>query len=173
MGLTPLEGLVMGRRSADIDPAVPGHLHRALGMGWEGVEDMLLHESGLKGLCGVHDMREVGRLAVGGDADAQLALEIFAYRVRKYVGAYFAVLGGLDALVFTGGIGEQDAQMRASVCAGLEGLGIALDPGRNRAVAGEAASVQGEGTPVALPAVPADEERQIARQALQCLAAGP
>ncbi len=173
MGLTPLEGLVMGKRSGDIDPAIPFHLHRTLGMGWDDVEDMLLHGSGLEGLCGADDMREVRRLATANDPNARLALEIFAYRIRKYVGAYFAVLGGLDALVFTGGIGEHDTRMRASVCAGLEGLGIVLDPERNQAVTRDPAAIQRAGGPVSVLVVPTDEEQEIARQALQCLNGGP
>jgi len=113
MGMTPLEGLVMGTRCGDLDPAVPFYLGREAGLTPEAAERALNQDSGLKGLCGVGDMREVHRLAEGGDAPARLALELFCYRIKHYVGAYLAVLGRVDALVFTGGIGENDPAVRA------------------------------------------------------------
>ena len=133
MGLTPLEGLVMGTRSGDLDAAVLFHLHRQAGLGFDELETMLNRESGLKGLTGSGDMRDVRRAALAGDGQAQLALEVVAHRIRHYVGAYLAALGGLDAVVFTAGVGENDAALRASAMAGLAHLGIEVDADRNTA----------------------------------------
>ena len=124
MGMTPLEGLVMGTRSGDLDPAIPFYLMRQLALSPEKVENLLNKESGLKGVCGVSDMREIQRRAGQGDERAALAFEMFCYRVKKYIGAYTAVLGRVDAIVFTGGIGENSAAVRGAVCAGLQHLGI-------------------------------------------------
>ena len=135
MGLTPLEGIAMGTRSGDVDPAVVFHLARQRGMEIDEIERLLNNESGLLGLSGSsQDMREIEEAALGGDQRSRLALEVFSYRVRKYIGAYFAVLGRIDALVFTGGIGEKSASIRRWVVQGLEGLGLELDRARNRAV---------------------------------------
>jgi acetate kinase len=131
MGMTPLEGLVMGTRSGDVDPGIFGYLQRNLGLDAEAVEKALYEESGLKGLTGTADMRDVEEMAATGNAAAQLAIEIYAYRARKYVGAYAAAMGGLDALVFTGGIGENSAAMRRRICEGLSFLGLMLDTERN------------------------------------------
>jgi acetate kinase len=117
-------------------------------------------------LCGVADMREIQTRAAGGDAAAALALEMFCYRVKKYVGAYSAALGQVDAVVFTGGIGENSAVVRQKVCAGLENLGITLDETRNAAVAGKTVTISRAGSPVAVLVVPTDEESEIARQAM-------
>jgi len=125
MGMTPLEGLVMGTRSGDVDPGLFGFLSRQHGVSIREVEEALYSESGLKGLTGSSDMRDVEDRAGGGDADAQLAIELFAYRARKYIGAYAAAMGGLDAVVFTGGIGENSPSMRRRICDGLEFMGLA------------------------------------------------
>ena len=143
MGLSPLEGLVMGSRSGDVDPTVVNHVAAATGRAFEDVSADLNLASGLKGLCGVSDMREVTARADAGDEDARLAIAVFGYRIRKYVGAYLAVLGRCDALVFTGGIGQHSAVVRARACAGLEGLGIVIDAERN----GRGASVVSSGAP--------------------------
>src|SRR5262249_37313885 len=127
MGLTPLEGLVMGTRSGDVDPGLVLHLIRSEGMSAAQVDHLLEHESGLKGLGGSGDVRDLQKAAAGGDAAATLALDAFAYRVRKYVGAYAAVLEGLDAIAFTGGIGEHSSLVRRLVCRGLAWLGVRLD----------------------------------------------
>ena len=124
MGLTPLEGLVMGTRSGDVDPGLLLYLLRTQGMTPDGLDDLLNHQSGLKGLAGQSDVRELEQAADAGDERATLALDIFAYRVRKYIGAYAAALGGLDALAFTGGIGEHSPPMRARICRDLEFLGL-------------------------------------------------
>jgi acetate kinase len=169
MGMTPLEGLVMGSRCGDLDPSVVTYLQREAGMSAEGIDELLNAESGLRGLAGVNDMREIHRLRTAGNPRAQLAFEVFCYRVRKYIGAYLAVLGGADAIVFSGGIGEHDAAVREACTAGLEGLGIAVDPDRNRA-AGDGSAVHGADSAVALLVISADEEAEIARETLQALA---
>jgi acetate kinase len=134
------------------------------------LEKLLNSGSGLKGLCGVADMREIQSQAAAGDGEAALALEIFCYRVKKYLGAYAAALGHVDAVVFTGGIGENSAVVRGKVCAGLENLGVALDETRNAAAAGAPALISREGSAVAVLVVPTDEELEIARQAMAVIA---
>src|SRR5262249_55073640 len=131
MGLTPLEGLIMGTRCGDVDPGLVLHLLTAEGMSPAEVDDLLNHQSGLLGLGGHGDVRDLQQAAQQGDARASLALDAFAYRVRKYIGAYTAALGGLDALAFTAGIGEHSPLVRRLVCARLECLGVRLDPARN------------------------------------------
>lgn len=169
MGMTPLEGLVMGTRSGDLDPGVPGYLAARTGTGLDQITDELNRGSGLLGLSGVsNDMRAVQQAAAGGNAQAQLALEVFGYRVAKYVASYLVPLGGLDAVVFTGGIGENSVDTRADVVGRLAFLGWQLDRQANAAaVGGTAGRIAGcdDGTgPVAL-VVPTDEEYVIARQA--------
>jgi acetate kinase len=166
MGLTPMEGLVMGTRSGDVDPGLVLHLINALGMSAAAVDDLLNHRSGLRGLCGSSDMREVEQAAEAGDARARLAREAFAYRVRKYVGAYAAALGGLDAIAFAGGIGEHSPDTRARICRGLEFLGVRIDASSNqRTIAGETpARISAHGVAVQVWVVPTDEEGQIARE---------
>lgn len=134
MGMTPLEGLVMGTRSGDVDPGMFAYLARELGLDAEHIERQLYINSGLKALAGSHDLREVERKAAEGDADAQLAINVYAYRVRKYIGAYAAAMGGVDVIAFTGGIGENSASMRRRVCDKFEFLGLHLDDDKNQAV---------------------------------------
>jgi acetate kinase len=165
MGLTPLEGLVMGTRSGDVDPALVLHLRRTAGLGVEAIDDLLNTRSGMLALAGESDMRAVHRRIAAGDRDAALALDVYCYRVRKYVGAYLAALGGADAIVFTGGVGEHDAVTRARSLAGLERLGIAVDAGRNAAASGEPRTISAAGAEVAVLVVPTDEERQMAVEA--------
>jgi acetate kinase len=166
MGLTPMEGLVMGTRSGDVDPGLLLHLMNALGMSPAAVDELLNRRSGLLGLCGHSDMREVQRAAQGGDARSKLALDAFIYRARKYVGGYAAVLGGLDAIGFAGGIGERSAEVRAGICRGLEFMGVRIDAARNdQATGGEQPTrISGDGAAVQLWVVPTDEEGQIARE---------
>jgi acetate kinase len=171
MGLSPLEGLVMGTRSGDIDPAVIFHLIREAGMDPHEVETLLNRGSGLKGLCGDNDLRTVADRAAGGDEDAQLALDVYCHRIRKYVGAYTAVLGGLDALVFTAGVGENASGVRARVCRDLGMLGIELDVDRNDGARvsdapGGVVAIHAEGSRVAVLVVATDEEREIAASTL-------
>ena len=162
MGLSPLEGLVMGTRSGDLDPTVITHVATAADRPIEDVFDDLNRASGLRGLCGASDMREITARAEVGDEAARLAIDVFAYRIKKYVGAYLAVLGGrCDALVFTGGIGQHSAVIRAAVCAGLEGLGIVLDADRN---AGGGDVVSADSSPITVLVIATDEELEIARE---------
>ena len=169
MGLTPLEGLVMGTRSGDLDPAVPLFLQRAAGLGAAEVDALLNEQSGLRGLCGSNDMREVLAREAAGDERARLALAVYVHRLRKCIGAYLAVLGGLDALVFTGGVGENAARVRELACAGLERLGIALDGARNAAAQDSLGEIGAAGAPVRVLVVRTDEELQIARETLAVL----
>jgi acetate kinase len=166
MGLTPLEGLIMGTRCGDLDPALPFFLQARTGRSFAEIESLLNRESGLKGICGDSDMREIQQRALAGDAQAELALEMFCYRIRKYIGAYTAALGRVDALVFTGGIGENSAEVRTRSCRGLSALGITLDERKNGAVAGSVAAIQTGESRVAILVIPTDEEREIARLTL-------
>lgn len=169
MGMTPLEGLIMGTRCGDLDPAIHFYLARTTGLSNNEIESLLNKESGLKGICGSNDMREVHRLADAGDAQAQLALDMYCYRIKKYIGAYFAVLGQLDALVFTGGIGENDAWIREQCCSGLEALGIALDTQKNTSANRTAFDIHNEAYPVRLLVIPTNEELEIALQTVSCI----
>ena len=164
MGLTPLEGLVMGTRSGDLDPAILFHLHRQAGLGFDELERMLNRESGLKGLTGTGDMRDVAAAADAGDEAAELALEVVRHRLRKYVGAYLAVLGGLDAIVFTAGIGENNADLRQRTLEPLGHLGIRIDAEANAVRSKEARRISLADSPVAVLVVPTNEELEIARQ---------
>ena len=167
MGMTPLEGLIMGTRCGDLDPVILFYLERVAGLSSQELESVLNHDSGLKGICGVQDMRTVHQRADAGDPDAELALSMYAYRIRKYLGAYFAVLGQVDAIVFTGGIGENDADTRARVCKGLHGLGIQLDDDRNRSAGTGVAAIHTSTSPVSLLVIPTNEELEIARQTVK------
>ena len=167
MGLNPLEGLVMGTRSGDIDPAVTFHLRRVAHMTWDEIDTLLNKQSGLLGLAGANDLREVWALADDGDADAQNALDTYAYRIRKYIGAYTMALGALDAIVFTAGVGENDARMRALVLEGLEGLSIVLDPERNADPRAFGPILSTPESTVAILVVPTNEELEIARESLR------
>jgi acetate kinase len=168
MGFSPTAGLVMSTRSGDVDPGILLHLLQGEGMTPEALATMLAKESGLLGLSGTSgDMRDL--LATEGtDAAAALAVEVFCYRARAYVGAYAATLGGLDALVFTGGIGEHAPAVRARVCAGLEHLGVVLDPAANLA---GAPVVSGATSPVRVRVIPTNEELMLARHAAALVAA--
>ena len=172
MGFTPLEGLMMGTRSGDIDPAIPFYIARQTGVDIDAVENHLNHDSGLKGLCGENDMREVQRLAASGDAQAKLAIDIYCYRVRKYIGAYYAVLGKVDAIVFTAGVGEHSAPIRQQICRGLDRLGIALDEDKNARVTGPAEEIQHHEAAIKLLVIATNEEIEIAHQTMSCLAPG-
>jgi acetate kinase len=169
MGMTPLEGLVMGTRCGDLDPAVPFYLRRVTGMPEGDLEALLNKGSGLKGICGANDMREILRMADHGEPLSQLALELYCYRVKKYIGAYFAALGRVDAVVFTGGIGENAAPIRKRCCQGLEALGITVDDGKNEKACAEVLEIQRDGAPVKVLAVRTKEEREIAEQTMAAL----
>lgn len=172
MGMTPLEGLIMGTRSGDIDPAVIFYLSRTTGMSPDEIDNRLNKQSGLKGICGVIDMREVLEKAEAGDKQAILARDMAAYRIKKYLGAYYAVLNRVDAVVFTGGIGENDDTLRAAACQNLTGLGIDLDAEKNATAVrtNGVKEIQTSKSQVKLLVIPTNEELQIATQAAECIA---
>ncbi|MFD0555748.1 acetate kinase [Stackebrandtia endophytica] len=163
MGLTPLEGLVMGTRSGDLDPAILMHMHRSAGLSSAELDDALNHDSGLRGLAGENDMRRLRERAEAGDRRAALAREVYCHRIRKYLGAYLVELGHVDGIVFTGGVGENDAGIRRMSLAGLRDLGIVVDDERN-ARGDTWISTRGSG--IAVLVIPTNEELEIARQAL-------
>lgn len=169
MGLTPLEGLVMGTRSGDIDPAVVFHLARNAGMGIDELDTLLNKRSGVLGLSGVNDFRELRTLIEDGDADARLAFDVYIHRLRKYVGAYAALLGRVDAIAFTAGVGENDAAVRAAVCADLEGLGIAVDGERNARKGDGERIISPDWAKTLVMVVPTMEELAIARQCVEAV----
>ncbi|MCG2733986.1 acetate/propionate family kinase, partial [Pseudodesulfovibrio aespoeensis] len=164
LGLTPLEGLVMGTRSGDVDPAVHAFLARNKGMGIEEIDTMLNKESGLKGLCGMNDMRDIHAAIAKGDVRAGLALDVQTYRNRKYIGAYMAVLGRVDAIVFTAGIGENDDIVRRESLKGLECLGVKIDAEANGQRAKEPLKISAADSTVAVWVIPTNEELAIARE---------
>jgi acetate kinase len=176
MGLSPLEGLVMGTRSGDLDPAVVFHLIRQAEMTPDEVETLLNRKSGLLGLCGDNDLRSIEARAADGDEDAQLALDVYVHRIRKYLGAYAAVLGRLDAVVFTAGVGENADAVRRRVCRDLGLLGIRLDDVRNDGARASDADdgvvpVHAADSGVAVLVIATDEEREIAEETLAAVAA--
>ncbi|MEU6992004.1 acetate kinase [Streptomyces sp. NPDC046465] len=164
MGLTPLEGLVMGTRSGDLDPAVIFHLARVGKMSIDEIDVLLNKKSGLIGLCGDNDMREIRRRVDEGDEEAALAFDIYIHRLKKYIGAYYAVLGRVDAIAFTAGVGENAAPVREAAVQGLEELGLAVDGALNSVRSDEARLISPEYARVAVAVVPTDEELEIAAQ---------
>ncbi|OMI40326.1 acetate kinase A/propionate kinase 2 [Streptomyces sparsogenes DSM 40356] len=171
MGLTPLEGLVMGTRSGDLDPAAIFHLARVGGMSVDEIDTLLNKRSGLLGLCGDNDMREIGRRMGEGDPKAQLAFDIYVHRLRKYVGAYAAVLGRVDAIAFTAGVGENSAAVREAALRGLSVFGIEVDAVRNALRGSSTRLISTETSRVAVAVVPTDEELEIASQAYDLVTA--
>ncbi|MBO3676622.1 MULTISPECIES: acetate kinase [Streptomyces] len=171
MGLTPLEGLVMGTRSGDIDPAAIFHLSRVGGMSTDEIDTLLNKRSGLAGLCGDNDMREIGRRMGEGDQAAQLAFDIYIHRLRKYVGAYTAVLGRVDAIAFTAGVGENSAAVREAAMRDLTAFGIEVDGVRNALRSATARLISTESSRVAVAVVPTDEELEIASQTFDLVSA--
>ncbi|MEU4087977.1 acetate kinase [Streptomyces aureus] len=164
MGLTPLEGLVMGTRSGDVDPAVIFHLERVGNMSTDEIDTLLNKKSGLIGLCGDNDMREIRRRVDEGDEQARLAFDIYIHRLKKYIGAYYAVLGRVDAVAFTAGVGENAAPVREAAIRGLEELGLAVDGELNAVRGGEPRLISPPYARVAVAVVPTDEELEIATQ---------
>ncbi|MHB1170912.1 MAG: acetate/propionate family kinase [Lacisediminihabitans sp.] len=169
MGMTPLEGLVMGTRSGDIDPAVLFHLHRKAGLGFDELDELLNRRSGLLGLSGMGDMRDVQVAASAGDEVAERALAVYRHRIKHYVGAYYAQLGRVDAIVFTAGVGENDADLRERSLAGLEGLGIRIDAERNASASHGTRLISADDSAVAVLVIPTNEELEIARQSLEAV----
>jgi acetate kinase len=164
LGMTPLEGLVMGTRSGDVDPALHLFLKQNKGMDLEAIDTLLNKESGLKGLCGMNDMRDIHKAVDAGDERASMALAVQTYRNRKYIGAFMAVLGRVDGIVFTAGIGENDAIVRADSLKGLELFGVRLDPKKNRTCNREARCISSEDSRVRVFIIPTNEELAIARE---------
>ena len=176
MGLTPLEGLVMGTRSGDIDPAIVDFIGVKEGLTTQEVETLLNKSSGLLGISGLtHDMRELlEEERENSDRRAHLAIEIFCYRARKYIGAFLAAIGGAEAMVFTGGIGENSPEIRSRICAGLEWMGLELDEGRNiTAGAGFDGMISKDESHLAAFVIPTDEELLIARDTVRCVSGAP
>ena len=167
MGMTPLEGLIMGTRCGDVDPAIHFYLAKNLGFDNQTLDDLLNRKSGLLGICGVNDMREIHRMAEQGDENADLAIGMTCHRLKKYIGAYYAELGTVDAIVFTGGIGENDADVRARIMDGLAWTGLAPDTDANR---GNAKRLHAADSAIGAWIVPADEERTIAADARRLMA---
>lgn len=167
MGMTPLEGLVMGTRSGDVDPGIFTYLKHTLNLTIEQIENALYHDSGLVGLSGIgNDLRDIEKQAQADNAKALLALDIYAYRVKKYIGAYAAVMGGVDAVAFTAGIGENSADMRKRICVGLEFLGLQFDEKKNAEVkltGFEAPQIQRVGSPVKVLVTTTREQWMIAK----------
>jgi acetate kinase len=170
MGMTPLAGLVMGTRSGDLDPSITFNLARA---GWrlDDIENLYVRQGGLKGLCGDNDMRSVVARADAGDPAARLALDLYCYRIRQYIGAYAAVLGHLDAIVFTAGVGQNSARVRADALAGLGLLGVELDPAVNADAQGSAI-VSTADSQVTVGVIGTNEERAIAEETAALLGIG-
>jgi acetate kinase len=165
MGLTPLEGLVMGTRSGDIDPAIHNYLAVNRGMDIAAIDNVLNKESGLKGLCGMNDMRDIHAAIEEGNERARLALEVQTYRTRKYIGSYMAVLGRVDAIVFTAGIGENDDIVRLKSLEGLEPFGMKIDPEINAVRSKQARKISAADSTVDIWVIPTNEELAIAREA--------
>lgn len=164
MGLTPLQGLVMGTRSGDVDPGLHTFLHNELGMTVAEIDTLLNRKSGLKGMAGVNDFRELGQRRSAGDEAAQLAFEVYVHRLKHYVGAYLALLGGLDVLSFTAGVGENSPVLRAAVVDGLDGLGFLVDPELNGVRSKVARVISPDRAPITIAVVPTNEELAIARE---------
>ncbi|PKN09079.1 MAG: acetate kinase [Deltaproteobacteria bacterium HGW-Deltaproteobacteria-8] len=171
MGLTPLEGLIMGTRCGDTDLAIYPLIGAAKGMSIEEINDLTNKQSGFKGICGKNDMRDIHQAVAEGDARARLALDMFGYRNRKYIGSYLAVLGRVDAVVFTAGIGENDPVARELSCRGLEHIGIKLDSDRNLSPERGARDIGAVGSQVRVLVIPTNEELEIARQTVEVLRA--
>lgn len=170
MGMTPLEGLVMGTRSGDLDPGLMFHLGREAGLTLDDLDTLLNRRSGLLGLSGRGDMRDLVAAMNAGDAAARLTFDVYVHRLRHYLGAYLATLGGADAIVFTAGVGENSDEVRTAALTGLEGFGIRLDAARNRERSRDPRVISTDDSPVSVLVVPTNEELEIARQAVAALA---
>ncbi|HTZ17373.1 MAG TPA: acetate kinase [Dissulfurispiraceae bacterium] len=171
MGMTPLEGLVMGTRCGDIDPAIVPFLGKTLRMTHDQLDTLMNKQSGLKGICGTNDMREVQRLAASGNLNAHLAIDMFCYRIKKYIGSYFAALGKVDAIIFTGGIGENSESIRRQCCSGLENLGITLEADKNESGSRVTREVSAVSSRIRVLVIPTNEELEIAQQTVECIRA--
>lgn len=171
MGLTPLQGLVMGTRSGDVDPGLIAYLHREAGLSTDAIDEILNKKSGFLGLCGVSDFRDLRAKIDAGDQAAALALEVYVHRLLHYIGGYMAILGGVDAIVFTAGLGENGDLLRAMVGDRLHNLGVHLDPLRNTVRSKEPRIISTDDSPIALLVVPTNEELQMAREVKEAIGA--
>ena len=170
MGLTPLEGVMMGTRSGDIDGGAVSFIQKKLGLDADGISNLLNKKSGLFGITGISsDMREIDAAAKNGDEKARLALDMYFYRIKKYVGAYAAAMGGTDIIVFTAGVGENQANMREEVCRDMEWMGVKLDNEKNAPVHGEETIISAPDSKVTVVVVPTDEELMIATDTMELL----
>jgi acetate kinase len=170
MGFTPLEGLLMGTRAGDIDPAAVLHVMAKEELTIHEVSSLLNKHSGLYGLSGIsNDMRTLMAQSEKGNERARCAIDVFCYRVKKYIGAYLATLNRADAVLFTGGIGENAAAIRAQICGQMDALGITLDPARNEAAQGQASRISSDNSACQVWVIPTDEELLIARDTLRCI----
>jgi acetate kinase len=169
MGFGPLSGLVMGTRSGDIDPSVIFHLVDQVGFDLDKVKALLNTQSGMRGLTGFSDMRDILKAIAEGNREAEMAYEMYAYRIKKYIGSYIAVLNGLDAIVFTAGVGENDANVRMRVCNNLDWLGLKLDQEKNNLRAAGLREINTEDSAVKILVVPTNEELEIAEQCYELL----
>jgi len=169
MGFGPLNGLVMGTRSGDVDPFIIFHLVNQLGYSLDQVNNILNKQSGMLGLTGFSDMRDVTRAIAEGNEDAELAYTIYAYRIKKYIGMYAAVLNGLDAIVFTGGVGENDINIRRMACNNMDFLGIQIDEEKNKIRSNDIREINSENAAVKVLIVPTNEELEIVKQCFELL----
>ncbi|PIE31187.1 MAG: hypothetical protein CSA55_06240 [Ilumatobacter coccineus] len=171
MGLTPLEGLVMGTRSGDLDPAIVIYLQREAQMSVDEVDTLLNRRSGLAGMCGHNDLRDVHEAIAAGDEATKLALDVYVRRIRHYLGAYTFAMGGIDVVTFTAGVGEHDEIVRSKVIAGLDGFGLSIDPALNAPGQSGERTISPAGSPVTVMVIPTDEELAISRDALAVVSA--
>ncbi len=170
MGLTPLEGVMMGTRSGDIDGGAIAYIEKKLNLGAEGISNLLNKKSGVLGITGISsDMREVDAAAKEGNERAILALDMYNYRIKKYIGAYAAAMGGVDIIVFTAGVGENQSSMREEVCADMEWMGVKVDKAKNATVHGEEAVISAPDSRVKVVVIPTDEELMIATDTMNLL----
>lgn len=169
MGMTPLGGVIMGTRGGNFDPGALIYITEQKGYSVAEIDRVLQKESGLKGICGSNDMRDIHARAADGDERARLALDMFIHRIRQYIGAYFFVLGNVDSLVFTAGIGEHDPLIREKCCAGLEPFGLILNREKNQTGRGQAREISTPDSPVRILVIPTNEELEIARQTVEVL----
>jgi acetate kinase len=169
MGFGPLNGLIMGTRSGDVDPFIIFHLVNQLGYSLEQVNHLLNKQSGMQGLTGFSDMRDITKSINGGSQEAELAYEMYAYRIKKYIGSYAAALNGVDAIVFTGGVGENDLTVRKMVCTDMDYLGIQIDDQKNQVRSGEIREINTDDATVKVLIVPTNEELEIVKQCYELL----
>lgn len=170
MGLTPLEGVMMGTRSGDIDGGAVSFIQKKLNLDADGISSLLNKKSGVLGVTGISsDMREIDAAAAAGDKKAALALEMYNYRIKKYVGAYAAAMGGVDIVVFTAGVGENQASMRSEVCKEMDWMGIRLDESVNKSTRGEEKIISTPDSKVTVVVIPTDEELMIATDTMNLL----